>query len=183
MIKSINVFSFLHNCKQCFNLNKNIDLDKTVNIMHFNRQPEFVIKLCDKIVGRIKNNHFNFYNFKLYILTKYLLNETVNWRDIKIDDVYEISEKCTDKKYARDNIFIDSLLMKIKLGRSSLLTVNSNGNNILLDLILDGKISPIYYVLQYENPDDYFKDPKYDLSNKLTLINKRTETIKQILRR
>jgi len=180
MIKSINIFSFLHNCKQCFNSDKDIDLNKTVNKMHFNRQQEFVVRLCDKIVGGIKNNHFSFYDFKLYIFTLYLFNDKVNWHDIKINDINEVSKKCTNEQYIKDNTFIDSLLKTLKLDISHLMMVNSNGNNILLDLIIEGKISPIYYILKYKKLD---VKNKYDISNKLELINKRTETIKHILRR
>lgn len=181
MIKSINIFSFVHNCKQCFEADKLVDLDKTTNPMHFNRQPEFVVRMCDKIIGSIKNSHFSFYDFKIYVFMLYLFKNKVNFRDININDIVGVKEKCTNKRFEKDGMFIDGLLKKVNLDISDLWLVNSNGNNILLDLILEGKISPIYYVLTYK-PFDY-DSAKYDVSDDLKLINRRTETIKNILRR
>lgn len=183
MISSIKIFSFLHNCKTCFEKYKVVDLDKPVNKVHFSRQPKYLIDICSKVVGRINNNHFNFYDFKMYILTQYMFKEKINWSEIKLDTISDASKNCSNIKYEKDSEYIKNLLNAIEMDVSDLFKVNSNGNNILLDLIIEGKVSPIYYILQYHNPDEFFANPKYDISSKLDLINKRTETIKNILRR
>jgi len=183
MITSINIFSFLHNCKLVFVENKDVDINKTVNKMHFSRQPNYVIDICSRIVGRINNNHFSFYDFKLYVFMMYLLKDKVNWKDIVLTDVIIVSKKCSNERYLKDNTFVDSILNKLDMEFSDLLKVNSNGNNILLDLILQGKISPVYYVMRYNQPEEYLSNVEFKISNDLNRINKRTEITKNILRR
>jgi hypothetical protein len=52
----------------------------------------------------------------------------------------------------------------------------------MYDLVKTKKISPIYYLMKYHNPKEFFNNIKYDISEDLVLINKRTEQIKTILR-
>jgi len=134
-------------------------------------------------VNRIKNNHFSFYDFKLYVLMLYMFNEKISWNHINIKDISKVANYCSKKQYEKDGVFIEQLLNKLDMDKSVLYEVNSNGNNILLDLIIEGKIYPTYYLLNYNVPDEYFHNSKYDISDLLSLINIRTKTIKKILRR
>ena len=178
MVSSIKVFSFLHNCKASFVQNKHISLNGTVSIVHFNKQPKYILDICSRIVCRMNNNHFTFYDFKMYIIIHYLTHSKLNWRDINFNDVKLVSNSCSKERYEKDNTFINELLVKINLTLSDLYVVNSNGTNIMYDLVKTKKVSPIFYLMKYHKPEEFFNNAKFDLSDDLILINKRTEQIK-----
>jgi hypothetical protein len=182
-ITSIDIFSYFNNSKLMFLKGKDVDLNSIVNKMHFNRQPTFLISICAKIVAKIRNNHFSFYDFKMYIVSLFMEKEKVNWNDIHLNDIAEVSKDYSNQKYSEDKIFIKALMIKLNLDISFLYKINADGNNILFDLINDKHISRMFYILRYEKSKGCFDKPEYDISNEVIHINKRTETLKENLRR
>ena len=188
MIRPITIFSFFHNCKLYFKDNKIVDLEKSVNVNHYNRLPEYVSNSCSKVVGRINNNHFSFYDFKIYVFKMYMFYKSVTWKKIDLNNVSETKTLFSNDRYKNDKKLIENLLEKLnsdtsyELSVHNLFDVNANGNSILLDLILDGVVSPMYYIMQYDKNIGKANLTKYEVSDSLIRINSTTEKINKYLR-
>lgn len=188
MVRKIEIFSFFHNCKQVFTDKKEISLDRLVNVVHFNRQSRFIMSKCNKVVQGINNNHYSFYNYKQYVLNLYMFNKKVSWGMVIPNDIAKIKKLFSNERYKKDKQFVENLVVRLKSDASkkfnvyNMYDVNSNGNNILLDLISSGEISPMYYLMNYQKVKENVNSTKYEASDNLSRLNETTEKINNILR-
>ena len=84
----------------------------------------------------------------------------------------------THMQFLKDKMFI--LKLNEKLGFNNigdLFYVNSNGNNILIDLMAEGKVSPIFYIMMYKKGVKQCITSKYKTSALYNRVNKITKAI------
>ena len=105
----------------------------------------------------------------------------MNWNNVDERKVKDISRMFTGKQLAKDTKFVEELIEKTEFNNiSELYKVNSNGNNILLDLILDNKMSLAFYINNFKNGMSCFDSAKYELSEKLRRVNESIKFINTI---
>lgn len=182
MITSIKIFSFYFNCKKCFQDNICIEnFNSLVNIIHFNNQSKYIIDKCSKIVGLIKSNNFSFFDFKMYVIYCFLMTNKLNWKYIDIQEIPKVSKLFLSSQIKKDKETILKLNEKLNFKNiCDFYSVNSNGNNIMLDLTLKGIISPFTYITLFNKGIKHMEESKYELSEQLIKFNSITKKINSI---
>ena len=104
----------------------------------------------------------------------------MNWKDIKISDILTNKKIYTPKQLTKDKEFILNLSKRVKIKSINIYyKVNANGNNILLDLILDKYISPVFYVRMLKYRED--EKQKYIPSDTLKKVDRITEQLTELI--
>jgi len=171
------VFSTFQNVKSYFEKGKDIDFNSRVSTIWLNRSPDYVKGYCEKIVRYINNGHFDLQDFKIYLLYHFIFNDRLYWKDVKVTEIQRISTLFTEKNLRKEEAFMLELAKKLKIKNiNTYYKTNSDGNNILLDLILKGMISPLFYIVMFEHGWDESEN-KYDVSNQLIKLNNITKLI------
>lgn len=178
-MSTLKVLSIFKNCKIYVEKEKSINLDSLYNKIVYNKQPRFVQTKCSEIYRFINNGHFTFTDVKIYILYKYIFQNKMNWKDIKVSNILACKKLFSTKQLERDKKFILEVNKKVKFKDINIFyKVNANGKNILLDFILDKYISPMFYVhmLKYRK-DENQKFKSSDILKKVDRIVGKLSTL------
>jgi hypothetical protein len=176
MKEQYDVFALYTNFKDIFEK----DIDKSIyhgvrKKLYLN-QKDFVKNTCVYISnlwiqGQIKEN-----DILNYFTLMYLENGKISWTNIRSMDIVECKKLTTKSRIESDKKFLDEVNEKFGVsGYSKYFRINSNGFNLMYELIQKNHISPFTYLILYENCDS----GKYEKSNKQTQFDTRINTIKR----
>jgi hypothetical protein len=179
-MSTLKVFSIFQNCKMLIEKNKSTNLDGLVNTISYNRQNVYIKNKCSELYRFINNGFFTFDDLKIYFLNHYIFNEKLNWKDVKTSEVLTNKKIYTEESLKKDKVFILTLNKKLKLKDINIYyKVNTDGNNILYDLLLKRYVSPMFYIRMYKYIEN--KDEKYIPSDSLKRVDLVTKEIKKIM--
>lgn len=172
---SWDVFSLYTNTRDCYEKGKTVNFSKDVYIGRYRNQNKLIKSYCERIACEINNHYFTLEDFKCYLIHHYLLHETLFWSQIKIKKIPKIAPLFSKNKLYKDKELMLEISLKTEINdMETLYRVNSNGNNILMDFIEKGRISPVFYLKFFPKE---FPISKYSKSRQIKIIN---ETIKKI---
>jgi len=160
---------------------REVDLDSNIHPIVFERQRPLIKQKCANIVAYINSGHFKFLDFKLFVLYSYTLLNRFNWGKVTLETVKNSMVNFDPNRYNQDKIYVKELSERLDIKHiRELFKINSNGNNILYDLIYQGELSPMLYIKKYDIGLREFEKSKYELSPELILFNKGIQLIKTI---
>jgi len=161
--------------------NKEINLNHKLNPIVFNRQTRLIKQKCSNVVALINSGHFKFVDFKLFVIYSYMLLNRFNWSGVSEDSITRSLASFKLSRYEKDREYVKNISGRLGITNiREFFSINSNGNNLLYDLIKQGKISPVLYIKKFNIGLKEFSKTKYDVSEELNRFNKGIKIIKSI---
>lgn len=151
-IKPIHFNTFIKNTEKFL---KGKDVEYLVNNTHHVKIDNRLKGKCDILYTRYLNKHFSFRQYCLYILNVLLyasddklLYEPHSW---DMDEICKVGELFSPNRLKRDRELIDKVVDSAEsLTIEKLFTINIDGESIIVQWLLENKISPIY-IIRYKS--------------------------------
>lgn len=162
MCTGMQVFFLIFNHKKYFEkskMKKDI-VDINGYAPHWEKQPKFIQSICGNISDSINSQIISFENVRMFILNHYIFSdEQLTWSQLKVDDIIEVSELYSRKRYEQDKKFLVDLTEQLKPKtvfeklapvRDKLYKINADGKNYLYSLVINNYVGPPIFAHLYK---------------------------------
>ena len=146
------IFSVIRNVYSFVNKEKNIDLFKKVNHFNFQRGSKFFIENAKRIYNDTENGYYTYHELAVYILYQFMIDRKINLFGIKQKTVKEVMKLFTVKRLNEDLKLLKQIHkeLKFKRGIKDYFEIKEDGTNIAYILTKKRKISPIFFIRNFE---------------------------------
>ena len=137
-MKSNNIYSIFRNIENTMkrNVRKEHPFHRLLLGKIFDNERLGIKQQCISITRHINSNLFSLNDFKCYMLYKHFFLEKVTWKDVDIKEIPLVAKLFAPKTLKKETQLIKDICERANISdMDSLYKINSNGNNILLDLL------------------------------------------------
>lgn len=162
LITSFDVFSLFYNAKLICRSGKNINLNKPVHFLIYDRTKEYLRIKYKKVWNEIENGFYTFDQLKLYILYEYLFNKSFGIININKEEIKNIQEVFSEKRFKTDKEILKSIKEEYKLKNiKSLFDSTEEGESVAYDLTKKKILSPMIFINCIDKLKDDNKNKEY----------------------
>jgi hypothetical protein len=111
----------------------------------FKNQPRFIKENCARIKNDIENAYYFLDDIIFFGLHKIINDEDTPY-DFTVTDIDALYDLYTDKRLASDDLQIREGIKALNLNYEDVFCIQAEGMSIITSLVLEGKISPLYYI-------------------------------------
>jgi hypothetical protein len=142
------VFSTIYNINSLLKTNKELkNINIVVSSIHWNKQPEFIKKICSEIRTYLLNSYYSYQDLMLYIFDSYIRGNKFKWSYFKTKDIIDVSNTYKTRQYENDKKFVLSIKNEIGLNNiDDYFSINKDGYSYIYMLIEKGYVNPIFYL-------------------------------------
>jgi hypothetical protein len=146
------VFSVLSNINEFIKNKKDVDLFKKSHIIRYQRSSKYIAENSKKFYNDIENEYYTLKEFAIFLLYKHMMNESVNLYNVKPNTIIEVMKLFTTKKLKEDLKLLSIIHKELKFKKiEDYFEIKEDGTNIAYILTKKNKISPIFYIRNFEN--------------------------------
>lgn len=171
------VFSVIRNVDDFIKFKKDIDLFKISHVMRFKKSTKFYVENAKRIYNDIENRYYTLKELTIFLLYRYMMGDKkVQLYKVKPKDITETMQLFTTKRTKVDLNLLKAVYKEFKFKSiKDYFDLKEDGTNIAYILTIQGKISPVFFIKNFEkNLTNDKKDVK---------INKEYEQFKRIARK
>ena len=170
------VFSVICNVEAFLKNGKDIDLFKNSHFKRLERASKYYTDNARKMFNEIENGYYTINELVIYLLSYAMIEpKKINLYKIKFEHIIEAMKLFTNKKKKEDLELITKIYNEIgfKKGICDFFEFKEDGTNIAYILTKNNKISPIFFIRNYENcltkqkENDIIKDKEYERFEKI----------------
>jgi len=180
---TLTVFSVLSNINEFIKKKKDIDLFKKSHVIRYQRSSKYIAENSKRFYNDIENGYYTLKELAIFLLYKHMMGETVNLYIVKPNIIIDAMKLFTTKKLKEDLKLLSAIHKELKFKEiKEYFKIKEDGTNIAYMLTRKNKISPIFYIRNFENTlteineNDIFKSKEYEQFEKIA--RKIKETLK-----
>jgi hypothetical protein len=150
------VFSVIQNVFTFVRGKKDIDIFKKVNEFQFQRCSKYFIENSKKFYNDIENGYYTLHDLAIFLLYKEMIGEKMSAKNklylINQKSVTEVMKLFTNKRLKEDLKLIKEIHKELnfKKGLKDYFEFMEDGTNIAYVLTKNGKISPIFFIRNFQ---------------------------------
>jgi hypothetical protein len=130
---------------------KDVDIFKTSHIIVYKKSSKFYTENSKRIYSDIENGYYSLKDFIIFLLYKNMMGEKVNFYKIKSKEIINDVELFTKKRLNKDLELLKVVYEKLNFkGIEDYFHIKEDGTNIIYVLIKTKKISPIFFIRNFE---------------------------------
>jgi len=164
------VFSVLKNTEEFVKKGKDIDIYKMSNIFRFQKSSKFYVENAKRMYNDIENGYYTLKELAIYLMYHYLMGEKkIKLYSIKPKHITDIMKLFTTKRLKEDLNLLKAVHKQLKLKNlSDYFHIKEDGTNIAFGLTKIGKISPVFFIRNFEKfltneqKDDIINSKEYE---------------------
>ena len=147
MVYSIisNVYTFLYKGHE-------IDFFKKAHIAQFKKAHKFFVVNAKRIYNDIENGYYTYHDLIVHLLFQHMMGERMNLYRIKPKTIRETMKLFTHKQFKEDLKLLQQIHteLKFKKGIKDYFDIKEDGTNIAYILTKKRRISPIFFIRNFE---------------------------------
>lgn len=148
------VFSVIRNIEDYIRTGKEMDLFKKSHGIRFQKSSKYYADNAKRLYNDIENGYYSLKELAVYLLYRYMIDgKKVNLYKIKPEHILEVAKLFTEKRRKEDLKLLKQIHDEIgfKKGICDYFHVKEDGTSIAYVLTKNGKISPTFFIRNYEN--------------------------------
>jgi len=148
------VYSVIRNIFTFVQKEKDVNLFKKVNYFHFQNAPKFFIENAKRIYSEIENGYYTYHELAIFLMYQYMMDGKIYLYGAKQKVVQEAMKLFTVKRLNEDLKLLKQIHkeLKFKRGLKDYFEMKEDGTNIAYILTKKGKISPIFFIRNFDKP-------------------------------
>lgn len=163
MKQVIDIFSLYRNARLYVEKGKNINLDKPVHPIVFERTKPHLQTMYRKVWNGYANFLFTYEELKLYILHEYLFRTDVNVINTHDrEQIKKVSSLFTEERFEKDKEILLILNDRFRFKSiENFFRFTEDGENVVFRLTLKRTLSPMFYAKYIDKVNDENTNEKY----------------------
>lgn len=148
----IQICSLMLNLKNVFEKDRKVkNINRSVGKIPYERSTEFSQKLYKRIYNDIENGFYSYKDLFTFIVIYYLWEDKLNYKDINDKNVKDASYILSNDRYVMDIDIMNKAIMAFDTSGATpsfdiLFKPNDIGTSYAYELIVEGVISPIFFI-------------------------------------
>ena len=146
------VFSVIRNIEQFVKKDKDIDIYKMSHVIRFQKAPKFYAENAKRMYNDIENGYYTLKELVIYLLYQYMMGEKkIALYTIKQKHIIDTMKLFTTKKLKEDLNLLKAVHKTLKFkSLQNYFDIKEDGTNIAFILVKSGKISPVFFIRNFE---------------------------------
>lgn len=178
------VFSVLRNVETFVKGKKDVDIFKSRHMIQYKRSSKYHVDNARRFYNDIENGYYRLNELATYLLYQYLIGlNSFSLYKIKPKMIQETMKIFTFKKVKEDLVLLKEISKELgfKKGLCDFFKMKEDGTNIAYTLTVNERISPTFFIRNYENCLTLEKENDIFISNELKQFIRIANKIKSIL--
>lgn len=181
------VFSVICNINDFMKSKKDIEIFKKSHLVRFQKSSKYIVENAKRMYSEIENGYYTLTELAVYLLYNHLMGLKINLYKIKPEHIIEIMKLFTEKRKKEDLKLLKEIHkeLEFKKGICDYFEMKEDGTNIAYVLTIKGRISPTFFIRNYENcltrmkKDDIIYSVEYEQFIKIA--NKIKNTLQEVV--
>ena len=179
------VYSVIRNIFTFVQKEKDVNLFKKVNYFHFQNAPKFFIENAKRIYSEIENGYYTYHELAIFLMYQYMMDGKIYLYGAKQKVVQEAMKLFTVKRLNEDLKLLKQIHkeLKFKKGLKDYFEMKEDGTNIAYILTKKRRISPIFFIRNFDNPlTNQNENVIIDINSEYKQFQKIAKKIKETLK-